>query len=189
MYKAFISRNGQITHSSQVFKYREECQKWVEEQNFDLTPKQISRTKALELGLNFSELTPIIEDSMGHQIVYYMFPAADSLEIRDVTNEIQLENEAQESKEAIELKNSLQAEIRALNKRKLRYGEWDQSKFIAFIQSPLIKDLERALSQASFGTYIMLAANATEFYSPAEINQITSKVSAHVQKWKAKGVC
>lgn len=188
MYKAIVKTNNQVTNTSDVFMYPEQAQEWVLSQGFDIVPKKMKRSDALAQGIDVASLEPIIEDSLGYQIVYYMIPATQTYEIKDVTQEIQAENELLESKEAIILKNELQSEIRALNKRKLRSGQWDQAKFIAFVSSPLIKDIERALNQASFGTYASLVYQATEFYTPEEIQQIIGKVLQHVQKWQAKGV-
>lgn len=187
MLKAIIKTNGVHTNTFKA-DAQADVDAWVLKQKFQLVPYTITRTEALKRGLDFSALDPIITDTLTGQIVSYTFPPSQTLEVSDLTAELQDEAEMEESHEAITLSNFLKSHIRKINKKKLKTGDWDNAKFMSFVSSAIIAQAERALNQASLGSYKTLAVQATEFYTTGEIAYIIGLVDAHITKWQAKGV-
>jgi len=89
----------------------------------------------------------------------------------------------QESKEAIELGTNLIIEIRAINRRKLKTGLWDQAKFNSLLVSDTASQIERALWNGSLTTASYLLTGMSAFYSDLEIEKIVEQITAHETKW------
>lgn len=187
MFKIEIKTEGTVTNHAE-FATEALCFKWMQEQKFELTERKILRADALKRGLNLTGKTPLFEEYLGVEHVFYMFPAPQTYTIANIDGEIQAQNEEKESAESLALVANLKTKIRALNKRKIKTGVWTAETFNAFIASPLIAQAERALNQASLGGYLSLIPQATAFYTAEEIAEIAALVNQHVQKWTAKGV-
>jgi hypothetical protein len=112
-------------------------------------------------------------------------PPAQFAVYTDISGEILIEEQKQESTESFELVNKLKSYIRWLNKKKLRDGSWTNQTFLNFIQSPIIANAERALNQASWGTYKSLVIQASAFYSAEEMSYIIGLVEQHELKWQS----
>lgn len=89
----------------------------------------------------------------------------------------------QESKEAIELGTDIIIQIRAINRRKLKTGLWDQTKFNSLLVSDTAAQIERALWNGSLTTASYLLTGMSEFYSDIEIGKIVDQITAHETKW------
>lgn len=187
MFKVEVFTGGVLTNTN-VLATNDEAEKWIIDTKFKTTEQKIYRAEALEKNLDLTGKTPQFEVAYGIERVYYMFPAPQTYTITNIDEEIQKKNEEAESAEALTLVSSLKTQIRALNKRKIKTGVWTTEIITAFFSSPLIAQAERALNQASLGSYLGLIPQATAFYSTEEIAAIATQVQEHVQKWAAKGV-
>lgn len=88
-----------------------------------------------------------------------------------------------ESKEAIELGTSIIIQIRAINRRKLKTGLWDQAKFNSLLVNTTAAQIERALWNGSLTTAAYLLTGMSSFYSDIEIGKIVDQITAHETKW------
>lgn len=88
-----------------------------------------------------------------------------------------------ESKEAIELGTSIIIQIRAINRRKLKTGLWDQAKFNSLLVNTTAAQIERALWNGSLTTAGYLLTGMSAFYSDIEIGKIVDQITAHETKW------
>ena len=93
------------------------------------------------------------------------------------------EKRQQESKEAIELGTDIIIQIRAINRRKLKTGLWDQAKFNSLLVSSTAAQIERALWNGSLTTASYLLTGMSAFYSDLEIEKIVADIAAHETKW------
>lgn len=187
MFKIEVKTAGIVTNKA-LFETEALCLAWSVENEFQFAEQKIYRSEAIEKKLDITGKTPQFETAYGIERVYYMFPAPQTYTITNIDEEIQKKNEEAESAEALALVSSLKTQIRALNKRKIKTGVWTPEIITAFFTSPLISQAERALNQASLGSYLGLIPQATAFYSTEEIAVIAAQVQEHVQKWAAKGV-
>lgn len=187
MFKVEVFTGGVLTNTH-TLETSEQAEKWVLDNKFQIAEQKIYRAEALERKLDITGKTPQFETAYGVERVFYMFPAPQTYIITNIDEEIQKKNEEAESAEALALVSSLKTQIRALNKRKIKTGVWTPEIITAFFTSPLISQAERALNQASLGSYLGLIPQATAFYSTEEIAVIATQVQEHVQKWAAKGV-
>lgn len=98
--------------------------------------------------------------------------------------EVQQEEKRQkESKEAIELGTNIIVQIRAINRRKLKTGLWDQAKFKSLLVNTTAAQIERALWNGSLTTASYLLTGMSAFYSDLEIEKIVAQITAHETKW------
>lgn len=98
--------------------------------------------------------------------------------------DIQQETKRQiESKEAIELGTDIIIQIRAINRRKLKTGLWDQAKFNSLLVNTTAAQIERALWNGSLTTAGYLLTGMSAFYSDIEIAKIVEQINAHETKW------
>lgn len=95
----------------------------------------------------------------------------------------QEEKRQQESYEAIDLGMRLIIQIRAINRRKLKTGLWDQTKFNSLLVSSTASQIERALWNGSLTTASYLLTGMSAFYSDLEIEKIVNQITAHETKW------
>ncbi len=95
----------------------------------------------------------------------------------------QEEKRQQESYEAIDLGMRLIIQIRAINRRKLKTGLWDQTKFNSLLVSDTAAQIERALWNGSLTTAGYLLTGMSSFYSDIEIGKIVDQITAHETKW------
>ena len=95
----------------------------------------------------------------------------------------QEEKRQQESYEAIDLGMRLIIQIRAINRRKLKTGLWDQTKFNSLLVSDTAAQIERALWNGSLTTAGYLLTGMSSFYSDIEIGKIVDQINAHETKW------
>lgn len=95
----------------------------------------------------------------------------------------QEEKRQQESYEAIDLGMRLIIQIRAINRRKLKTGLWDQAKFNSLLTSSTASQIERALWNGSLTTASYLLTGMSAFYSDIEIGKIVEQITAHETKW------
>lgn len=93
------------------------------------------------------------------------------------------EKRQQESYEAIDLGMRLIIQIRAINRRKLKTGLWDQAKFNSLLVSTTAAQIERALWNGSLTTAGYLLTGMSSFYSDIEIGKIVDQITAHETKW------
>lgn len=187
MFKVEVFTEGVLTNTN-ILDTSSEAEKWILDNKFKTVEQKIYRSEALEKGLSLVGKTPLFETAYGIERVYYMFPAPQTYTITNIDEEIQKKNEEAESAEALALVESLKTQIRALNKRKIKTGVWTPEIISAFFTSTLIAQAERALNQASLGSYLGLIPQYTAFYTTEEIAAIATQVQQHVQKWAAKGV-
>lgn len=95
----------------------------------------------------------------------------------------QEEKRQQESYEAVDLGMRLIIQIRAINRRKLKTGLWDQTKFNSLLVSTNAAQIERALWNGSLTTASYLLTGMSAFYSDLEIEKIVDQITAHETKW------
>lgn len=93
------------------------------------------------------------------------------------------EKRQRESYEAIDLGMRLIIQIRAINRRKLKTGLWDQAKFNSLLVSTNAAQIERALWNGSLTTAGYLLTGMSSFYSDIEIGKIVDQINAHETKW------
>lgn len=93
------------------------------------------------------------------------------------------EKRQQESYEAIDLGMRLIIQIRAINRRKLKTGLWDQAKFNSLLVNTTAAQIERALWNGSLTTAGYLLTGMSSFYSDIEIAKIVDQITAHETKW------
>ena len=74
-------------------------------------------------------------------------------------------------------------QIRAINRRKLKTGLWDQAKFNSLLTSSTASQIERALWNGSLTTAGYLLTGMSAFYSDIEIGKIVDQITAHETKW------
>lgn len=111
------------------------------------------------------------------------FPEGHTKQIFSLFDIIQEEKRLQESKEAIELGTNIIIEIRAINRRKLKTGLWDQAKFNSLLVSSTAAQIERALWNGSLTTAGYLLTGMSAFYSDLEIEKIVNQITDHETKW------
>jgi hypothetical protein len=112
-----------------------------------------------------------------------VFPIGHTKQIFSLFD-IQQETKRQiESKEAIELGTSIIIQIRAINRRKLKTGLWDQTKFNSLLVNSTAAQIERALWNGSLTTAAYLLTGMSAFYSDIEITKIVDQITAHETKW------
>lgn len=112
-----------------------------------------------------------------------VFPIGHTKQIFSLFDIQQEKKRIQESKEAIELGTNLIVEIRAINRRKLKTGLWDQAKFNSLLVSSTAAQIERALWNGSLTTAGYLLTGMSAFYSDLEIGKIVDQINAHETKW------
>lgn len=95
----------------------------------------------------------------------------------------QEEKRQKESYEAIDLGMRVIIQIRAINRRKLKTGLWDQAKFNSLLASSTAAQVERALWNGSLTTAGYLLTGMSAFYSDIEIAKIVEQITAHETKW------
>jgi len=111
------------------------------------------------------------------------FPIGHTKQIFSLFDILQEQKRLQESKEAIELGTNIIIEIRAINRRKLKTGLWDQAKFNSLLISSTAAQIERALWNGSLTTASYLLTGMSAFYSDLEIEKIVEQINAHETKW------
>lgn len=112
-----------------------------------------------------------------------VFPQGHSKQIISLFDQKQEEKRQQESYEAIDLGMRLIIQIRAINRRKLKTGLWDQAKFNSLLVSSTAAQIERALWNGSLTTAGYLLTGMSAFYSDIEIGKIVDQITAHESKW------
>lgn len=111
------------------------------------------------------------------------FPIGHTKQIFSLFDVIQEKKRLQESREAVELGTNLIIEIRAINRRKLKTGLWDQAKFNSLLVNTNAAQIERALWNGSLTTAGYLLTGMSAFYSDIEIAKIVEQITAHETKW------
>lgn len=111
------------------------------------------------------------------------FPIGHTKQIFSLFDIIQEKKRYQESKEAIELGTDIIIQIRAINRRKLKTGLWDQAKFNSLLVNTTAAQIERALWNGSLTTAGYLLTGMSAFYSDIEIGKIVEQITAHETKW------
>jgi hypothetical protein len=74
-------------------------------------------------------------------------------------------------------------QIRAINRRKLKTGLWDQTKFNSLLVNTTAAQIERALWNGSLTTAAYLLTGMSAFYSDLEIEKIVEQITTHETKW------
>ena len=118
-----------------------------------------------------------------YEFNYDFFPNPHTKHVTSMADEIAQEKRIKESKDAIELGTNLIVEIRAINRRKLKTGLWDQAKFNSLLTSSTAAQIERALWNGSLTTAGYLLTGMSAFYSDIEIGKIVDQITAHKTKW------
>lgn len=111
------------------------------------------------------------------------FPVDHTKTVTSLVEEKQKALRQQESEEALNLGFKLMAKIRALNRRKLNLGLWNENKFNQLLTSPVASQVERALWNGSLTTAAFLVTQMSEFYSDIEIAEIVTELNQHENKW------
>ena len=111
------------------------------------------------------------------------FPEGHTKQIFSLFEIKQEEKRQQESSEAIDLGMRLIIQVRAINRRKLKTGLWDQTKFNSLLASDTAAQIERALWNGSLTTAAYLLTGMSAFYSDLEIAKIVEQITAHETKW------
>lgn len=200
MFKIEIIKNNVVTNKNEK-QTEAECQAWLASESANGSFGKIQRevleiivtdaegveSAALitgeDIALSISVRNDV--DASGMNVRYHTLPAEFTSQITDITAEVRDKYELEESKAALQLATELTEIIRTLNKKKLATGVWTTQIFQSFLTSTLIAQAERALKNASLGTYKSLILNATEFYTGDEITSIIDKVVEHETKWAA----
>lgn len=112
-----------------------------------------------------------------------VFKLGHTKSIVSLFDQYQEQKRLQESKEAIELGTDIIIQIRAINRRKLKTGLWDQAKFNSLLVSSTAAQIERALWNGSLTTASYLLTGMSSFYSDIEITKIVDQINAHETKW------
>ena len=118
-----------------------------------------------------------------YEFNYDFFPNPHTKHVTSMADEIAQEKRIKESKDAIELGTNLIVEIRAINRRKLKTGLWDQAKFNSLLVNSTAAQIERALWNGSLTTAGYLLTGMSAFYSDLEIEKIVNQINAHETKW------
>ncbi len=118
-----------------------------------------------------------------YEFNYDFFPNPHTKHVTSMADEIAQEKRIKESKDAIELGTNLIVEIRAINRRKLKTGLWDQAKFNSLLVNSTAAQIERALWNGSLTTAGYLLTGMSAFYSDLEIEKIVEQINAHEAKW------
>lgn len=200
MFKIEIKSNDVLTNYAE-FATELEAQAWLDAESangsFGKIQREVKEIKSVDsegvesaalitgedIALSISVRNDV--DSFGRNIRYHTLPAEFTSQITNITAEVKDRYELAESKVALQLATELTEIIRTLNKKKLATGAWTTQIFQSFLTSTLIAQAERALKNASLGTYKSLILNATEFYTGDEITSIIDKVVEHETKWAA----
>ena len=111
------------------------------------------------------------------------FPIGHTKQIFSLFEIKQEQKRLQESAEAIDLGLRLIIQIRAINRRKLKTGLWDQTKFNSLLVNTTAAQIERALWNGSLTTAGYLLTGMSAFYSDIEIAKIVEQINAHETKW------
>lgn len=111
------------------------------------------------------------------------FPKPHTLVVTSLVDENLDKQRDIETEEAFDLGLKVRKLIRKLNRRKLKLGIWDSTKFNALMSSPIASQIERGLTNGSLGTVSYLLTNMSEYYSDLEIAPIVDKLNAHETKW------
>lgn len=132
---------------------------------------------------NFNEFQTEAECNEWYEEYKDLFPDGHTKQIFSLFDLIQDKKRIQESKEAIELGNDIIIQIRAINRRKLKTGLWDQTKFNSLLVNSTAAQIERALWNGSLTTAGYLLTGMSAFYSDIEIAKIVEQINAHETKW------
>jgi hypothetical protein len=132
---------------------------------------------------NYSEFTTETLCNEWYEENLEAFPVGHTKQIFSLFDIIQEKKRYQESKEAIELGTDIIIQIRAINRRKLKTGLWDQTKFNSLLVSSTAAQIERALWNGSLTTASYLLTGMSAFYSDIEIAKIVEQITAHETKW------
>jgi hypothetical protein len=111
------------------------------------------------------------------------FPVGHTKQIFSLFEIKQEEKRQKESTEAIDLGMRLIIQIRAINRRKLKTGLWDQTKFNSLLVNTTAAQIERALWNGSLTTASYLLTGMSAFYSDLEIEKIVEQITVHETKW------
>jgi hypothetical protein len=111
------------------------------------------------------------------------FPVGHTKQIFSLFEIKQEEKRQKESTEAIDLGMRLIIQIRAINRRKLKTGLWDQTKFNSLLVNTTAAQIERALWNGSLTTAAYLLTGMSAFYSDLEIEKIVEQITTHETKW------
>lgn len=132
---------------------------------------------------NYSEFTTEALCNEWYDENLEAFPVGHTKQIFSLFDILQEKKRYQESKEAIELGTDIIIQIRAINRRKLKTGLWDQAKFNSLLVSATAAQIERALWNGSLTTASYLLTGMSAFYSDLEIEKIVDQITAHETKW------
>lgn len=132
---------------------------------------------------NYAEFSTEALCNEWHEENLEAFPAGHTKHIISLFEVIQEKKRLQESGEAIDLGMKLIVQVRAINRRKLKTGLWDQTKFNSLLVSTTAAQIERALWNGSLTTAGYLLTGMSAFYSDLEIEKIVEQINAHETKW------
>ncbi|HEY9705637.1 MAG TPA: hypothetical protein V6C58_24575 [Allocoleopsis sp.] len=104
--------------------------------------------------------------------------------ITNIESELKERMLDQESSEAIDVGNKVIKEIRKLNRKKLKKGDWTNEQFQSLLANSTAASIERALWNGSLNTADFLISSMTAFYSNQEIQNIKNIIKVHEDKWR-----
>ena len=185
MFKIEVFKDGKVTNFAE-FPTEQMCLDWKEE-NANSGAFGKRQRWVIETELTQEEIASAIDSMFNSEenVTFYLLPDEFTHQITDITQELLIAAQKEESKESFVLVENLKAYIRWLNKKKIRDGVWNQQTFVNFLTSTTIAQAERALNQASWATYKGLVVQAAAFYTAEEITYIIGLVEQHEQKWQS----
>lgn len=188
MIRVKIFKNSVQTHGAD-FQSLIEAQAWIDgnvASNVWGKPERWLNLVALQSeGLDTTNAAESREtdDGQGSTYTEWKFLSEYNIETLDVTSEYEEKLYAQESKEAIDLGVEIVQDIRTLNKKKLRTGEWTATEFNSLMVNSTVANIERSLWNGSLGTAKALIFSLSSFYSEVEKAVIIAKIDSHLLKW------
>lgn len=174
MFKVIVKNKlGEITNSAK-WPTMAEAEAWADEQSasgaFGKLDRWVREVDLVFLGEDINKATKSEQrvTELG-TATFFFFPQEFSVETIDISSEAQEQKDRADSKTAVLEGIELIAYVRALNKKKLASGEWDEAAFNQFISSPTVQHMILLLLTGTLGTTNTLVDTLPEqFYSAQE---------------------
>ena len=153
MFKAKIKNKQNILTHEFIRPTLEEINLLLDDSEINISfgkpQRQLTEQQALLEGLDLNEAIAIEDiEAMGQMVTYYTFEAEYTIEIEDITAQVQAEQLKIKSMKAIQYGLNIMAEIRALNESKVL----NAAQFEVLINDVNLERIERLIYNGSFKT-------------------------------------
>lgn len=172
-----------ITHSAQ-FDNEQKQQEWIEscivsnawgkperiisENDFQIINENID--EAINIEIKIDELTQ-------KEVKYYTFKCEYTIEIKNITEEVEFQNKLNRGILAQQVGNEVIAMVYAINEMKLLNNELSTEEFQSILNDQNIQFIERLLKNGSLETAKnLIVTYSTSLFTENEKNQIISKI-------------